>query len=343
MTQSIANQIAQHFTDFLNVWHSQPEVYDDALDAQIHAMYANVLTDKSRKVWPPRGIPYFPPSAAGACPRSLYEKALGAKKDISVQPPHQGRWTRIGTAVGDMIQRDILFAEKYYAKATGQQPRFVFERNAYGEPMFEQFAPGLAQVTHNGATFALYGYCDGLLLYRTDDGEVLRVGLEVKSKQTTAAKTSEYSTRNGPDEKHVKQTICYSRMYGVDYYVILYVNCAKKAWEMTVEDFAKNPDIKAYGLYITDEMREEIFDGFAAIVHAVNTKTPPPLDIENFTFNNFKRACALSLTEEELAAIERKVSAISRSSLPDWKKRGPIEALAEIQRIRYEEQTKEAA
>lgn len=242
-----------------------------------------------------------------------------------------------------MIQRDILFAEKHYAKATGQQPRFVFERNSYGEPMFEQFAPGLTQITHNGAVFALYGFCDGLMLYQTDDGDVLRVGLEIKSKQTTSAKTSEYSTRNGPDEKHIKQTVCYSRMYGVDYYVILYVNCAKKAWEMSAEDIAKTPDIKAYGLYITDEMRAEVFDGFADIVHAVNAKIPPPLDIENFTFNNFKRACALSLTEDEIAVIERKVSAISRSSLPDWKKRGPIEALTEIQRIRYEEEAKEAA
>lgn len=242
-----------------------------------------------------------------------------------------------------MIQRDILFAEKYYAKATGEQPRFIFERNALGEPRFEQFAPGLTHLTHNGAVFALYGYCDGMMLYRTDDGGVLRVGLEVKSKQTTSAKTSEYSTRNGPDEKHVKQTICYSRMYDVDYYVILYVNCAKKAWEMSAEDFAKTPDIKAYGLYITDEMRAEVFDGFADIVHAVNTKTPPALDIENFTFNNFKQACALSLTADELTVIERKVSAIMRSSLPDWKKRGPAEALAEIQRIRAEEQTKEAA
>lgn len=338
MTQSIANQIAQDFTDFLNAWHSAPEVYDDALDAQIHKWYAAVLTDKSRKVWPPRNIPYFSPSAAGACPRSLYEKALGAKKDVSVQSPHKGRWTRLGTQVGDMIQRDILFAEKYY-----EQPRFVFERNALGEPRFEQFAPGLTQITHNGAVFSLFGFCDGMMLYRTDDGETLRVGLEVKSKQTTSAKTSEYSTRNGPDEKHVKQTICYSRMYHVDYYVILYVNCAKKAWEMTAEDFAKTPDIKAYGLYITDEMRAEVFDGFADIVHAVQTKTAPPLDIENFTFNNFKRACALSLTEEELAVIERKVSAINRSGLPDWKKRGPAEALAEIQRIRYEESAKEAA
>ncbi|ETT41580.1 hypothetical protein C162_25945 [Paenibacillus sp. FSL R7-269] len=249
----------------------------------------------------------------------------------------------MGTQVGDMIQRDILFAEKYYAKATGEQPRFVFERNTQGEPRFEQFAPGLTQITHNGAVFSLFGFCDGIMLYRTDDGEVLRVGLEVKSKQTTSAKTSEYSTRNGPDEKHVKQTVCYSQMYSVDYYVILYVNCAKKAWEMTAEDFVKTPDIKAYGLYITAEMRAEVFDGFADIVHAVSEKTPPPLDIENFTFNNFKRACALSLTEEEIAVIERKVSAINRSSLPDWKKRGPIEALTEIQRIRYEESAKEAA
>lgn len=200
----------------MNAWHSAPEVYDDALDAQIHKWYYDVLTDPARKVWPPRGVPYFSPSAANADPRGLYEKMRGAKRESTVRPPHQGRWVRLGTALGDSIQRDILFAEKHYENWTGQPAPFTFDRNEHGEPVFEDFAKTGHVVEHNGQAFSLYGTCDGIMRY----GD-LRVGLELKSKQTTYAVTSGYSTRNGPKDDHVKQAICYAIMYDVDYYVIL--------------------------------------------------------------------------------------------------------------------------
>lgn len=334
MTQSIADKIAHDFTDFLNAWHSAPEVYDDALDAQIHKWYADILTDKSRKVWPPRGVPYFSPSSANSDPRGLYEKMRGAKRESGVRPPHQGRWVRLGTAIGDMIQRDILFAEKH-----SENPRFTFERNDRGEPMFEDFAKKSAIIEHRGKKFALYGTGDGIMRYVSEDGEVLRVGLEVKSKQTTSAMTSAYSKRNGPKEDHVKQCVCYSIMYSkptqpVDIYVILYVNGAKKSWNMTEDDFAKNPDIAAFGVYITDEMRQEILDHFADIVTAADAGIPPKLDIDKWLFNDFKRKIATTLSVEELAEIERKVNALQRSGLPDFKKRNAAAVLAEIHELR---------
>jgi len=332
----LADRIASDFTEFLNAWHASPEVYDDALDAQIHKWYYDILTDKARKVWAPRNMPYFSPSSTGSDPRELYEKLRKAKKDTELTPPHQGRWKRIGTTIGDIIQRDILFAEKHFEKAIGVKPRFNIERNERNEPVFEDFAKMSHVITHNGKTFALFGTGDGIMHYVADDGEMIRVGLEVKSKQTSSAKTSDFSQRNGPEEDHVKQCVVYSLMYNVDYYVILYVNASKKGWVMSPEDFAKTPDIRVHGIYITDDMRNEVLDLFAGILHAVDTGTPPPLDPDNFTFNKFKQACALSLSDEELADIQRQVSALQRSNLPDYKKRGPAEALAEIERIRAE-------
>lgn len=311
-------------------------MYDDALDAQIHKWYHDYLTDKSRKVWPARGIPYFSPSAANADARGLYEKMRGAKKEITERPPHQGRWTRLGTAIGDMIQRDILFAEKHYARHMGENPAFSFERNKYGEPMFEDFAKINAIIEHHGKVFSLFGTGDGVMRYVTEDGEMLRVGLEVKSKQGTYAQTSGYSMRNGPKEDHVKQCVCYSKMYNVDYYVIVYVNGSKKGWNMTPEEFEKNPDIAVFGLYITDEMRAEVLDHFAGIVDAAERGTPPKLDLDKWVFNDFKRAISLSLSEDELAALRREVAAIQRSGLSDSKKREAAEALEFIERVRAE-------
>jgi hypothetical protein len=352
--QHDADQIAADFEAYLDSWHGAPEVFDDALDAQIHRWYADILTNRQRKVWPPKDVPYFSPSSANSDPRELYEKLRGAKRDIRVVPPHQGRWTRIGTAIGDVIQRDILFAEKHFEKATGSPARFRFERSPLGEPMFEDFAKTSRIIEHKppGANtakyFALYGTCDGIMRYVSEDGEVLRVGLEVKSKQTTAAQTSEYSTRKGPKEDHVKQTVCYSLMYGtpdapIDYYVILYVNASKKAWEMSPDEYAKNRDIKAFGIAITDEMKAEVLDGFADVVDATENGTPPPLDLDRWTFNGYKSACSLSLTDEEMAGLERKVAVVMASGLPEWQKRGAVDALEMIRRIRAEHSSGGAA
>src|SRR5690606_31990304 len=123
-------------------WHSQNELWDNELDAQIHRWYAD-----PPKVWPQR--PYFSPSSANSCPRELYVKAKGGKRDAFKRQPHQKRWTSIGTLVGDMIQRDILFIEKHYEKLTGNKPRFKFERNEDGTPAFEDFAKTNALVEHN--------------------------------------------------------------------------------------------------------------------------------------------------------------------------------------------------
>jgi hypothetical protein len=228
-----------------------------------------------------------------------------------------------------MIQRDILFAEKH-----SKAPVFTFERNEYGEPMFEDFAKKAQIVDCNGQQFALYGTCDGIMRYTTEDGEIIRVGLEVKSKQTSYNATGDYSMRNGPKEDHVKQTVCYSLMYGVDYYVILYVNAAKKAWEMTDEDRAKYPDIKAFGIAIDDGMRSSVCDYFAEILTAVAHEQPPMLDIDKWTFNSYKTACAQSLSGEEFDAIQRKVNAIMRSGLPDFKKQAYYDAFNTIKTIR---------
>jgi hypothetical protein len=300
--------IAKEFTDYLNAWHSLPEVYDNALDAQIHRWYAEV-----ENVWPKR--PYFSPSAANSDKRELYMKTLGAKKDAFPRRPYQSRWQRIGTAIGDIIQRDLLFAEKHFERLTGKPASFTFERDAKGRPMFEDFAKTNAEVNHRGNKFYLYGTPDGIMRYvDPETGEVLRIGLEIKSKQTSAAKTSEFSLKE-PDIKHVKQTVGYSKMYNVDHYIILYVNASKKSWFISDEDFAKTPDIRAFGLSFTEDDRLELYDYLVDILERAKTKQPPALDLTKWTFNNFKTACAKDLSEEEMAELKEYTKRVLRSNM----------------------------
>jgi CRISPR/Cas system-associated exonuclease Cas4 (RecB family) len=255
-------------------------------------------------------------------------KAKRAKKDAFPKPPYQGRWQEIGTAIGDVIQRTVLAMERNLPDCP-----FRFERTEDGTPMFEDFAKRNVEVNHNGQHFYLYGTCDGIMEYKAPDGEVLRVGLEVKSKQSTPAKTSRHSMREA-EEGHRKQCVAYSVMYNVDYYIILYVNTAKKAWVMSDADYEATPDIRAFGFEITDADRAELLDNFAEITKAINANEPPKMDLSRYMFNNYKTACAQSLTDEEISEIKDQVRRIKASSIPQWKKDSYLSAWAQIRELK---------
>jgi hypothetical protein len=315
-------KIAEQFTEFLDTFHSYREPYDDKLDAWLHELYAKIKRKYQRLDF--KSV-YFSPSSANSCPRELYVKAKKARKDDEDVKPWRRRWTAQGTSLGDWLQREILLAERHFEKFTGEVPRFTMARTENNEPFFEDFVKTQRFIEHNGQRFSLLGTCDGVMNYVTDDGEILRVGLEIKSKQTTAAQTSLHSLRE-PKEDHVKQITCYSLMYDVDYYLIAYVNASKKAWNMTQEEYAKTPDVRVFGVEITDEMKREVLDNFAMITEAVATGEAPAMDIERFGFNNFKTACALDLNEEEVAEVKARARQALKSSLPDWKKAKYLDA-----------------
>lgn len=329
--QAYAEIIADDFTAFLNEFHSYSQPYDDAMDAWLHQCYAQIKA--KRTYFDFKSQPHFSPSSANSCDRELYEKIRKAPKDASDGSPFRRRWTAIGTAIGDVIQREILLAERHFEKFTGKKPRFVMERTSEGYPAFEDFIKTMQVITHNGKTFSLFGTGDGILNYVSDTGEVLRVGLEVKSKQTTYAQTSTHSL-TAPKDDHVKQVTCYSIMYNVDYYIILYVNASKKAWFMSDEEQTKYPDIRAFGVYVTEDMKQEVLNKFANVIAHVEEGVPPKLDLSKLTFNNFKGAIARSLTEEEWLDLEHQVARINASKMPAWLKRQYTEELQGLKDLR---------
>ena len=315
-------KIEGDFLAMIDEWHSFPETFDNELDSQLHAWYVD-----PPKVFPKR--PYFSPSSLGSCPRELYVKAKGAKRDNTRRQPHQARWANAGTAVGDMIQRDLLLIEKHFKSKTGNEPRFRFLRDPQGRPRFEEFAKANVRVRHNGEEFYLYGAPDGIMTYTTDDGEEVRVGLEIKTKSTTPARTSLYTMRE-PDSNHAMQAKAYSVMYGCDYYIVLYVNVAKKSWVMSDEDYRKTPDIRAFCLDTRNIDKAELFDKPAMITKSVREGTPPKLDLEEWTFNNYKTACIESLTDDEVRELKEISHKAQHSSIPEWKKKGYLEAVEYI-------------
>lgn len=321
--QTISDDLITH----LDEWYGSPETFDNELDRQIAEWYAN-----APNVFPKR--PYFSPSAANADQRDLYYKAIRGEKDKFRKPPYQGRWQRIGTVIGDMIQRDLLAIERQLEDKTDMEPRFRFERTKNGEPMFEDFAKKNKKVTYNGYSFYLFGTCDGIMEYTDPEtGEITRIGLEVKSKQTSAAKTSFYSMK-GPDEKHVKQCIVYGEMYNVDKYIILYVNASKKAWNYKDGDYEKNPDIRAFGFDIDQSMKNDVFEYLTEVQQAVIDMDPPELDPLKWTFADYKTEIALGMTNEEVENVRKQKNRAMRSGIPQFLKDNYRDALDYIVEVR---------
>jgi hypothetical protein len=138
----------------------------------------------------------------------------------------------------------------------------------------------------------------------------------------------------GPEESHVEQCKVYSMMYGLDYYIILYVNASHKTWNMTDADIAKYPDIRAFGNYFTQEDKLGVLDKFASVMEAVRTRKPMNTDLSKWTFNNYKYTIAKGLSDEHLAELAKEVESTRNSKLTEYKKRSIIEAYEEILKLR---------
>lgn len=308
-------------------WHKEGEVWDADLDRQIHLWFA-----EEKAVFPKR--PYFSPSSVTACPQGLYFKYLGATQDKFERQPHQSRWAKIGTAVGDMLQREILFMEKHYERVTGVPPKFIFDRNELGQPAFEGFVKKAKEVQGAGESFYLFGAPDGIMLYEDEDGEVHRVGVEFKTKQTTAARTSLYSMREA-ELGHVRQTIAYSIMYDLDYYVVVYQNASKKTWKYDDEEYDKTPDLRAFSYRHTEEDKQELLEELGGLLKRFKADDKPKLDLTEWTFNNYKTVCATNLTEEEYADLVAEAEAVQESKEYNaFQKKQYREAIEELTMIR---------
>lgn len=326
-----AESIASEFVKYLNAFHEKGIQVDNKIKAQLFQDYIHMWQIMEEPNF--KGNHFFRASSTGADAREHYHRLKrhrsDGKKNVLAQTT---RWQNLGTAIGDMIQFDLLMAEKYMP-----QPSFTFERiikevgNGFGRsfPHFEEFSTKSSVFSHNGKDFIIHGSTDGILQVRRPDGRILRVGLEIKSKQGSYSKTSYHSMKHA-EYKHKKQTVSYSLMFDVDYWIILYVNASKKAWSPTEEDLAKCPDIRAFGHFVTKEMKEDVLDRFAGICDSVDNNNPPKLELENWTFNGYKQACAESLTNAELVELIDYLESDTVLAYPNWLQASMRNALEEI-------------
>lgn len=331
----LANRIAEDFHEYWSDFHVHDQPYDDEMDADIHERYARVLREQAGKDHfnfkeNPQGDarPHFSPSSAGYSDRELYEKARKAKKDKTVPNENQRDWTGLGTLIGDYVQREILLADNHYERLVGKPPKFRMARKENGDPCYEHFVRKMHEIEHDGEHFAYYGLPDGILEYIDEDtGEIIRVGLEVKSVQQN---WSQFKALTEPKPKHEAQTVAYSDMYDLDYVIIVYMLTYGRKWS---EDFSR---IKVFGKHVSDSDKKELRDRCATAVKQAKSGEAPPLNLRDWKFNDYKTAIATNLTEKEVEELKKQAERTQSSKLPDWIKRSQLEAINEIQEIRGE-------
>jgi len=334
--QQKAERIAQEFNNFMTEWHSYNQPYDDEMDADIHERYARVLNEQNQ--WGyfdfqrnPDGKkrPFFSPSNAGISDRELYERARGSKRDPVEFTTNQRWWIGLGTVIGDYIQREILLAERHFRKLTGKTPPFIMKRKDNGDPMYEHFVKKMHEVEHDGEAFAYFGLPDGILEYTDEEtGEIIDVGLEVKSEQSN---WSRFRQLNAPKHGHLAQTTMYSDMYGFDYVIIAYVLSYGRGW---FEEFNR---LKTFGKYVSEDERLALRQRCADATRNAREGNAPAFDLIDWKFTDYKTAIATGLTDEEFEELRNLAIRAKKSNIQTWKKQAYATAIEEIEEIRREE------
>lgn len=295
---------------------------DDMLSAWLMEKYIPVLR---------RGYPEIPceinfrSSATGSCPRELAMQASNMEADKRRIQKHQRSWQGIGTKIGDYMQEEVLMMEKHYQRKTGEPFNFQFERLEGDVPNFEQFSTKYITVDTGFVKFSTGGSVDGVMIY-TDPitMEQTRVGFEVKSKQSSYSATGHFSMK-GPNEKHVQQVTNYSILNDLDYYIIVYLSAAHQKWTQTDEEAAKYPDFRCFGIDVTQEMKDAVIEKFTMVCESVVSGELPKLSLNDWLFNGYKKACALSLSYAELEELEEEATDKQQGIIEEIKKlRGDI-------------------
>lgn len=307
---SLEDKMAQVFTEQFDKFCERGMDTDEELTKWLYIQYLDVLGINPLKEVQDEMV-FFRSSSTGSCLREQTMKVIdfmeGTKKSDprGHKQPHQTRWTALGTAGGDVMQFFVLLMEKHYERLVGEPFAFRFERDEVGHPMFEQFTTTYKAFKSGNMQWATGGSVDGIMVFTDPDtGKEHRVGLEIKSKQTSAARTSLYSMKE-PDKKHVWQVKNYAMLHDLESYLIVYLNFSHKTWEYTSEDYTKTPDFRVFGIHITEDDKKDVTDRFWTAVEHAHAGTFPELDLSSWTFNDYKVACAKSLTLKELDRLDK--------------------------------------
>ena len=295
-SNSYYGSIASAFYVMMNNFHSLDNVWDDYGIERLLLKQQQLEVEGIKNREPKRtDIVIFNPSSAGKCPRELFYRNTTIVPEGLNLYPYNKRWSSNGTAVHSRIQRDLLYAEKLLkdnpfrvAKAKdvlGDRCR----KDRANLPAWESNILNTVEFTHNGQHFGIRGMADGFLYYNSQ-----LVNLEIKTKSTTVAAVGTYKMKE-PMHHHVMQCICYSLLFDGDPYedrtdvsILFYESLAKDEWSKGAE---ARPDIRAFQINVTKDMRIALLDKFAMVTECVSNGEVPIADTSKCLFCPYKSTC----------------------------------------------------
>lgn len=275
-TETVGEKMAKQLIDQFNQLHSIDRIKTDKEVEMLilKQMEHNIsLIDKEPTY--PKDVVKFNPSGASKPIMDLYLGAMKTKEKPTDKYAYHKRWTRNGSAIHDAVQKDLLMSEKY-----APMPYFNVVRLASGLPAWEQNLLAWEQFEHNGYSFLINGMMDGILEY-LPTGQ--KVGFEFKTKSTTIGMVGHYKMKDAQEE-HKLQVVAYSLLFGLDDFIIMYESLAKDGWTKGAE---AKPDIRAFHVHVTQQMRDDLCDKFAEAVACKEHGIEPEDKTLGF-FSNYK-------------------------------------------------------
>ena len=109
--QQEAELIAKEFVDYLNSFHEKNIQVDNEISKQLFKDYIDIWDNMEKPNF--KGTHHFRASSTGADAREHYMRLKRKKPDPEFVLAQTTRWQNLGTRIGDMIQFDLLLAEKY--------------------------------------------------------------------------------------------------------------------------------------------------------------------------------------------------------------------------------------
>lgn len=328
--------MADDFLTQMDDYYALPtsSFYDDRIERRF---YEQKLRHLGYKPYPDDGLVTFGASGTAMCDRQLvFKNDRATKPEKSTDLPFRGRQRRQGTAIVDYVQLDLI----HMKKRLGADAKFTMaERTStdmFGNVTTEWDFEDAAQErrvsewphpeTGEFVSFAITAKPDGKFVYEPDGSRIL---FEYKTKASGLRAMNGKLDYKGAQDDHIRQVTAESLVFGVDEALIVYESTQKPAWfddtdnagvtkgQKTWEDGQPRPDLRAFYVKVTDEMRNALLSDLARQAALVYSGELPDVTVDmtgSCGFCAFRAHCRTVISPDNLARLRRQERALAASS-----------------------------
>lgn len=317
----------------MDAYYASPNTayYDDAIARRF---YEQKLRYMRYEPYPNDGLVTFGASGTDLCDRQLvFKNDKATRSEKSDDLPFRGRQRRQGTAIVDYVQLDLVHMRKRlgaaakFTMAERQDGEWDFEDAAQERRIFEAPHPETGELVR----FAITAKPDGKFDYHPDGSRIL---FEYKTKASGLRAMNGKLDYKGAQADHIRQVTAEALVFGIDEALIVYESTQKPAWfddtdnavvtkgAKTWENGEPRPDLRAFYVKVTDDMKSELLADLArqaALVYDARANgTVPDVTVEmtdSCGFCAFRTHCRATITPENLARLQRAESAMAASAL----------------------------